>query len=116
MTIGEFIRKRRTELNMTLEEVGKYVGVQKSTVRKWEVGDISNMKRDKIDALAKILKVSPAIFTNDTIEDYDKAIEQSNSNEQPTFDSDIRRIERARKKMTEQEKDKMMKILEASFE
>lgn len=33
-----------------------------------------------------------------------------------TQDTDIRRIVRARKKMSEQERSKMMKILEASFE
>ena len=31
-------------------------------------------------------------------------------------DPDIRRIQRAREKMSEQEKSKMMKILEASFD
>lgn len=51
--------KRRKELGLTLEEVGNYVGVSKSTVKKWETGFIDNMKRDKIALLAKILKISP---------------------------------------------------------
>ena len=55
MNIGELIRNRRTELNFTLEEVGDMVGVSKSTVKKWEDGYISNMKRDKIALLAKAL-------------------------------------------------------------
>jgi len=59
MTIGEIIKKRRIELGYTLEEVGNKVGVGKSTVRKWESGLIANMKRDKIEALASVLKVSP---------------------------------------------------------
>ena len=53
------LRNRRKELNLTLEEVGKMVGVGKSTIRKWETGYIENMKRDKIIALSKALKVSP---------------------------------------------------------
>ncbi len=53
------IEARRKELNLTLEEIGKYVGVSKSTVKKWETGYIDNMKRDKIALLAKILEVSP---------------------------------------------------------
>ena len=48
------LKERRKELNLTLEDVGNYVGVGKSTVRKWENGDIANMKRDKIASLAKI--------------------------------------------------------------
>ncbi|WP_207671271.1 LexA family protein [Paenibacillus cymbidii] len=56
---GEHLKKRRTNLKMTLEEVGKMVGVGKSTVRKWETGDIENMKRDKIALLATALRTTP---------------------------------------------------------
>ncbi len=58
------IKKRRAELNLTLEEIGNYVGVSKSTVKKWENGYIKNMRRDKILLLSKILKVSPLDFLN----------------------------------------------------
>lgn len=50
------IKARREELGYTLEEVGKMVGVGKSTVRKWEQGMISNMGRDKISKLSQALK------------------------------------------------------------
>lgn len=53
------MKARRLELKMTLEEVADLVGVTKSTVRKWETGDIENMKRDKIALLADALNVSP---------------------------------------------------------
>jgi transcriptional regulator with XRE-family HTH domain len=57
--IGKLINKKRLELGLTLEEVGNAVGVSKSTVKKWEDGYISNMKRDKISELAKILHLDP---------------------------------------------------------
>jgi transcriptional regulator with XRE-family HTH domain len=47
--IGQLIYNRRKELGLTMEEVGKAVGVSKSTVKKWENGLISNMRRDKIE-------------------------------------------------------------------
>lgn len=53
------LKERRLELKLTLEEVGNLIGVGKSTVRKWETGDIENMRRDNIVKLAKALKVSP---------------------------------------------------------
>lgn len=62
MDIGKMINQRRTELGLTLEEVGKVVGVSKSTVKKWEDGFISNMKRDKIALLAKVLQLNPVAF------------------------------------------------------
>lgn len=58
--IGDKIKERRLELGLTLEQVGKAVGVGKSTVRKWETGYIQNMKRDKISLLAQVLNISPA--------------------------------------------------------
>lgn len=68
------IKSRRKELNLTLEQVGDLVGVGKSTVRKWETGDIENMKRDKIVKLAKALRVSPS---------YIMGIEEDNLNSKP---------------------------------
>lgn len=58
--IGEYIKLRRQALGLTLEEVGNFVGVSKSTVKKWETGHISNMRRDRIALLAKILQIEPA--------------------------------------------------------
>lgn len=57
--MNEIIKMKRLEKNMSLEDVGKLVGVGKSTVRKWENGMIENMGRDKIVALSKALDISP---------------------------------------------------------
>ena len=68
MNIGDIMHARRQELGLTIEEVGDYVGVGKSTVRKWEHGEIENMKRDKIALLSKILKLSPLTFITGEVE------------------------------------------------
>lgn len=69
MSIGDIIKSRRNELNLTLEEVGNAVGVGKSTVKKWENGFISNMRRDKIAKLAAVLDLSTDVFIYPTAED-----------------------------------------------
>lgn len=56
------IHKRRKELGLTLDEIARFVGVTKSTVQKWESGNIKSMKCDKIRLLSKILKISPLAF------------------------------------------------------
>lgn len=72
MDIGKMIHDRRTDLGLTLEELGSKVGVGKSTVQKWENGFISNMKRDKIALLASALKINPVSFiTGELIYDTD---------------------------------------------
>jgi repressor LexA len=60
MDFGQKIKQIRKSKGMSLEQVGDIVGVGKSTVRKWETGDIANMRRDKIALLGKALGVEPA--------------------------------------------------------
>ena len=57
--LGKRIYDLRKKRGLTLEEVGQYVGVGRSTVRKWENGIIANMRRDKIKKLSEILNTSP---------------------------------------------------------
>lgn len=59
MEFKDILRTRRKELDMTLEEVGKKVGVTKATVQRWESGAIKNLSQDKIAALAAALQISP---------------------------------------------------------
>ena len=59
MELKDKIHHLRKKLELTLEEVAVVVGVGKSTVRKWETGEIDNMKLDKIELLAKALKTTP---------------------------------------------------------
>nr|UWI13490.1 MAG: CI repressor [Bacteriophage sp.] len=90
MDIGKMINQRRTELKLTLEQVGQAVGVGKSTVKKWEDGYISNMRRDKIALLAKVLKMNPVSFiTGEFKEEEDQAtpLPQTNVFMRPVYDS-----------------------------
>lgn len=59
MDIARKIHELRISRDLTLEQVGDYVGVSKATVLKWESGKIKNMRRDKIVRLAEILGTSP---------------------------------------------------------
>lgn len=58
--MGQRIRDRRIALELTLDELGKKVGVGASTVRKWETGYIKDMRSDKIQKVADALDVTPA--------------------------------------------------------
>lgn len=58
-SVGKLIYDRRTELGITQKEVADFVGVSEATVSRWESGHIDNMRRDRIAALSKILRLSP---------------------------------------------------------
>jgi transcriptional regulator with XRE-family HTH domain len=62
MKANEVIKLKRKEKDMTLRELAEKVGVSEATVSRWESGDIRSMKRKNIEALSKILGISPAIL------------------------------------------------------
>ena len=62
MDVKDIIRNRRLELGMTLKQVADAVGVSEGTVSRWESGDIGNMRRDRIAALSKVLRIDPLII------------------------------------------------------
>lgn len=65
MTIGEKIRKRRKELDMTMEDLGQAVGVGRSAINKYEKNMIKDMKESTIRSLARALNVSPIYLLDD---------------------------------------------------
>lgn len=60
MEINKIIKRRRLELGLTLKDVANALGIAESTVSRYESSDIQNMGIDKIEALSKVLKCSPA--------------------------------------------------------
>ena len=58
--MAQRIRELRKAKKLTLEQVARVVGVEKSTVRKWETGTIASMRWDKIASLARALGTTPA--------------------------------------------------------
>lgn len=60
--IKEIIKTRRLALGLTLKDVANAVGVSEGTVSRWEAGNITNMKRNRIAALAKVLQIPPSVI------------------------------------------------------
>lgn len=58
-TIQEKIKERRTQLGLSLEDVAQALGVNKSTVMRYESKSIEKMPINIIPPLAKILQCSP---------------------------------------------------------
>lgn len=59
MTTGERIRQLRIEHQMTQEELGTKVGVQKAAIYKYENGLVVNLKRSTLEKLAIVLETTP---------------------------------------------------------
>lgn len=70
------LKQRRLELGLTMKEIATAVGVSESTVSRWEAGNIVNMKKNRLVALANILQIPVSNLIDD----------DSNNNE-PTLTS-----------------------------
>ena len=62
ITIQKILLNRRLELELTQGTVAKAVGVNVSTISRWESGDISNMGLNRIHPLARVLQIDPHII------------------------------------------------------
>ena len=54
------IKYYRKKLGLTQEELGNYVGVQKSAIAKYENGRIENLKRTTIEKLSELFGILPS--------------------------------------------------------
>lgn len=59
MKVQDIIKRRRLELELTLKDVAKALGVAESTVSRYESGEIQNIGIDKVEALSRVLRYSP---------------------------------------------------------
>ncbi|PKE47680.1 helix-turn-helix domain-containing protein [Macrococcoides caseolyticum] len=64
MQTNEIIKKLRLEKGLTQEELGKLIGVSKSTINKYENGTIKNFKNETLEALSRIFDVPISYILN----------------------------------------------------
>lgn len=57
--LGNRIKQRRFELDMTLGDIASSIGVAISTVQRYETGSIEKIKLPIVEAIARVLNVDP---------------------------------------------------------
>ena len=60
MTKGDRIKARREELGLTQTDLAEAISSTKQNIYKYENNIISNIPSDKVEAIAEVLKISPA--------------------------------------------------------
>ena len=104
MTQGEKIAALRKEHGLTLEEVGSFCGVSKTSVHKWENGAVGSMRQDHAARLAELFGVTAAELMGE-----DEAPESREF--EIVRDRDLRMIARAGKKMTPDDRATLITIM-----
>ena len=86
MALSDVLKKRRSDLGLTLLEIANRMGVSEATVQRWESGNIKSLRHGRLTQLAEILQVPPAELMGwDNSNDYgfsEKTIEIAKSFEQ----------------------------------
>ena len=57
--ISELIKRRRKELKMSVDELAKRIGKDRSTVYRYENGDIGNMPMELLAPMVEALELTP---------------------------------------------------------
>lgn len=62
MNVGDRIKKRRTELGLSVEDVAKMLNKNRATIYRYESNDIENLPLSILEPLSKILQTTPAFL------------------------------------------------------
>lgn len=110
MNLGSLLRRKRKEKGLTLEQVGKIIGVSKNTVSKYERNMIANIGRSKVIALSKLLDIPTVTFIEaiGEIEKENPNIEQITPKE---FKNEVKELLNKTDNITDQEKALLIQTL-----
>ena len=109
MKTGEKIRNRRLEMGMTMEDLGRAIGVQRSAINKYEKG-VVGIKSKTLAKIANVLNISPVLLLDD-IEGED--VEQYVTEIPQTREAKI--ISGGIDKMDPERREQALKVLQAIF-
>ena len=117
--LGDKVKILRKEMKITQQKLAIDIGVSQSTIGMIE-GNKQGASNDTLIKLANALNTTVDYLLSDNIEKIDINHNNKNydykKNDSEIKDDDIRRIERARRKMDPKNKAKMMKILRSAFD
>ena len=74
--IGTRIKEEREKLGLTLQDIAESIGVARSTIQRYENGNINNIKLPVIAAIAKVLKINSAWLVGKSEVKYEDSIPQ----------------------------------------
>jgi transcriptional regulator with XRE-family HTH domain len=92
MKMGDRIKARRRELGLTLEDLGKALDVNRSTVKRYEDGSTQRIAGAKLELLAVALKTTPSFLMG-----WDEGTRQP----EPAFDGEILLLAREMQQLPE---------------
>lgn len=104
MNIGERIKAKRVDLGLTLSDIGDRLGVNKSTVNRYETGETRRIPFATIEKLAAVLNTTP---------EYLLGFESGSGARQPALDAEVLMIARDMQSLPRDKINMLKKIVRA---
>ena len=104
--IGESIKKARLAKEMTLDQLGAKLGLQKSVVAKYEKNQVATIPRDKIKILHDVLGISYMDLLGISSDDTNNKDVMLKIEHLDLSDESLQRLLRYANLLKEEEKDK----------
>lgn len=108
MEFKDKIKKLRTDLGMTMDELARKVGVSTPTIQRYESGEIKNVRRDKIQLLADALETTPSYLM-------DWGDDSKSNAPEDEMPEEIKILSRAAKNMTPENRQKLLEMAKIMF-
>lgn len=111
MNLGQFIKQKRLENNLTMEQLGNKIGKNKAFISRLENNKVKTLKSDAIEPLANALGI-------DVIDLFDGFDENGNKSSFATevtpeeFANEVRKLLSKTTNLTEQQKQHLLNTLD----
>ena len=116
MSIGQRIRTKRKEMGMSVDELAARLGKDRSTVYRYEKGDIENLPLDILEPIAKALDTTPAVLMGWVAEESgQRTTELAQLYKRMRLDDDFYRMVQKLDKLSETQLDSIKQLLNAFF-
>lgn len=116
MSIGQRIRAKRKEMGMSVDELAARLGKDRSTVYRYEKGDIENLPLDVLEPIANALNTTPAALMGwVTEESGQRTTELAQLYKRMRLDDDFYRMVQKLDKLSETQLDSIKQLLNAFF-
>ena len=105
---GDRIREMRLQHNMTLDDVAKYLGINRQAVYKYEQGIVTNIPLDKLEKMATLFGTTPGYLAGWSTETPPKTFDDAKND-------DIRLLIRGLNKLTPEQIEQATYVFRAMF-
>ena len=105
---GDRIREMRLQHNMTLDDVAKYLGINRQAVYKYEQGIVTNIPLDKLEKMATLFGTTPGYLAGWSTETPPNISDDAKTN-------DIRLLIRGLNKLTPEQIEQATNVFRAMF-